>query len=91
MTHILNRLKCFFPAGCGESQQPGSYTSYQQQVGRGRTVVQERASIAAGRRDHVGQSPETQKRPSPSAHGQMIDIPDLSNYIGTMYNNCTYT
>lgn len=69
----------FLPVGRRESQQPRSHTSHQQQVGRGRTVVQERAPTATGRRDHVGQSPETQKRPSPSAYGQMIDISDQSN------------
>jgi len=72
-TNITSFKMFFFLAGRGESQQPGSHTSHQQQVGRGRTVVQERTSIAAGRRDHVGQSPETQKRPTPSAHGQMIN------------------
>lgn len=59
-------------AGRGEPQQPGSHTSHQQQVGRGGTVIQRRPAAAAGRRNHVDQPPKTEKRPSPSSHGQMM-------------------
>lgn len=59
--------------GRGEPQQLGSHSPREQQVGRGGTVVQERSAAAAGRRDHVGQPAQTEKRlPSP-ADGQIAD------------------
>lgn len=70
----------YFSAGRGEPQQFGGHSPHQQQVGRGGTVVQERSATAAGRRDHVGQPPETEKRPAPAPpHGQMIRRSTIDN------------